>query len=103
MSWREDYVTQNYISREVLQIVNEHGDEIELETIQFDDHYRAIATICQDQTPSKDYIGFGHDTVSERNAIEEALRELYQNTYNYENIFSKLLIPTTKNNTNLIN
>ena len=56
MKWFQDYVSLREISRRVTQSVNEHGDEIELETIRFQYHYRAFATICQDHAPFKDFL-----------------------------------------------
>jgi len=32
MSWREDYIYQNYLSRTILLLINKQKDEIELET-----------------------------------------------------------------------
>lgn len=66
-----------YQSREVTQLVNEFGDEIELEMIQYGGHYYVIATICPDYLPFKDYIGRGKDPLSKRNAAKIALKELY--------------------------
>lgn len=83
MNWRDDYVSLNYISREISHFVNEHGDEIELETIQFHDHYRAIATICQEETPFKDCFAEGVDFHSNREAARKALKELYRQAYSY--------------------
>lgn len=54
MSWREDYKNQNYHSRRVLHVVNEHDDEMEIETVKFKDHWHVIITICQEEPPFKD-------------------------------------------------
>ena len=70
-----------YQSREVTQLVNEFGDEIELEMIQYNNHYYVIATICPDQFPFKDYIGRGKDPLSKRTAVKSALKELYMKAY----------------------
>lgn len=80
MSCRQDYINQNYRSRRVLQVMNEHGDEMEIETIKYKDHWHAITTICQEQSPYKDYIAEGID-LSERGAVRKALRKLYQQAY----------------------
>lgn len=80
MSWKGNYINQNYHSRRVLQIVNEHGDEIEMEMIKYKDLSHAIVTICQEEPPFKDYIAEGF-AKSERGAAREALIELYQKAY----------------------
>jgi hypothetical protein len=66
----------NYISHRVSPKVNEHGDEIELETIKFDDHCRAVATICQDTPPFKDFFAEARDQLSGK-----AINELYLQAY----------------------
>jgi hypothetical protein len=81
MSWREDYGKQNYISRELKQIVNERDDEIELEIIEFHDHYIVIATICEEKPPYKDYLAEGISYVSKKEAARKALTDLYRQAY----------------------
>lgn len=81
MNWKKDYTSLNEVSRKVSQMVNEHGDEIELETIQFQDHCRAFATICQNELPFKDYFAEGFDYHSEKEAARKALEELYRQAY----------------------
>ena len=81
MSWKEDYVSLNYLSQEVTQFVNEHGDEVELETIQFHDHYKVWATICTEGPSSKDYFSEGRDFHSPEKATNLALEELYRQAY----------------------
>lgn len=76
-NWRE----QDHISREVKLIVNDVGDEIELEVIQYSDQFKVVATICQDAPPFKDYIGVGNDKHSVTNAARKALKELYAQAY----------------------
>lgn len=71
----------HYLSREVRQIVNEVGDVIELEIIHYDDHYSVTATICQEEPPFKDCIGFGKDRFTKRRAMKKALKELYLQAY----------------------
>ena len=70
-----------YQSREVTQLVNEFGDEIELEMFQYDNHFYVIATICPDHLPFKDYIGRGKDRLNKRTAVKMALKELYMKAY----------------------
>ncbi|MGM7721586.1 hypothetical protein [Metabacillus sp. Hm71] len=79
MNDREDYL-QDYISRKVSQQVNEYGDEIELETIRYYDHCRAVATICQEKPPYKDYFAEAKDQTV-RGAARKALKELYLQAY----------------------
>ncbi|MCM3652922.1 hypothetical protein [Metabacillus litoralis] len=81
MNWIQDYVLLREISQRVTQLVNEHGDEIELETIRFKDHYRAVATICQDKEPFKDFFAEAVDHHSERDAARKALKKLYKKAY----------------------
>ncbi len=72
---------REYVSREIRQLFNEFGDEIELEIIRYNDHYNITATICQDEPPFKDYIGIGKDGNNRRKAIQKALKELHLHTY----------------------
>jgi hypothetical protein len=81
MNWIQDYVLLREISQRVTQLVNEHGDEIELETIQYKDHYHAVATICQDKAPFKDFFAEAVDYHSEKEAARKALKELYRQAY----------------------
>lgn len=69
------------LSREVRQLVNDVGDEIELEILKYSDHYYVVATICQDHLPFKDYLAIGRDFHSKKRAIKKALRELYLEAY----------------------
>lgn len=43
-----------YQLREVTQLVNEFGDEIEIEIIQYSHYFHVVATICPDTPPFKD-------------------------------------------------
>ncbi|OAS88202.1 MULTISPECIES: hypothetical protein [Metabacillus] len=54
MSLKNDNGSLNINSRRVLHKVNKNGDVIELEILKFDEN--AIATICQDKPPFKDYL-----------------------------------------------
>ncbi|CAM3923867.1 hypothetical protein [Mesobacillus zeae] len=72
---------RGYISREVMQWINEHGDEIEAEILQYPMHYEVIATICQDHPPYKDIIAFGSDPDSKEAALFKAVRDLVLQTY----------------------
>ncbi|MCP3739683.1 hypothetical protein [Rossellomorea sp. BNER] len=94
MSWKEDYINLNIISQEVTRIINDLGDEIELEITQFCDHYCVIATICQEQPPYKDYIAFGQDAYSKQKAMDEALRELYTHAYSFKDILFHTSVTT---------
>jgi hypothetical protein len=71
----------DYLSMEVKRIVNDVGDEIELQVIEYPDHYYVAATICQDAPPFKDYIGVGRDFQCVREAARKALKELYLQAY----------------------
>lgn len=81
MNWIQDYVLLREFSQRVTQLVNEHGDEIELETIRFKGHYRAVATICQDKERFKDFFAEAVDQRSEKEAARKALKELYRQAY----------------------
>ena len=71
----------NYIDRSVSRLVNEYNDEIEMEIIKYDDHYKVVVTICQEVAPFKDIIGIGTDRRSKRRAAKKALMELYLEAY----------------------
>ena len=47
---------EEYLAREVKLFLNKLGDEIELEILQYADHYKVVATICEDHPPYRDYI-----------------------------------------------
>lgn len=71
-----------YIDRSVSRFINESNDEIEMEIIKYQDHYKVVVTICQEEPPYKDFIGLGTDKRSARRAAKKALLELYQDAYN---------------------
>lgn len=83
MHWNDEQALPKYLSRSISKIVNAQGDEIELENFQYQDHYRTVATICQEKPPFKDFIAEGFDYYSERNAAEKALKQLYSEAYPY--------------------
>ncbi|MCA1040543.1 hypothetical protein LCM00_13600 [Bacillus infantis] len=70
-----------YRNSRVIRIKNEHGDEVEVELLQFPSYFKVTATICQDYSPYKDCIGIGVDDDTERSALRKALRELYLDAY----------------------
>ncbi|WP_394239514.1 hypothetical protein [Niallia oryzisoli] len=80
----EDYLSGNYISREVRQIINEVGDELEFEIIRYKNRYSVTVTISQDYPPFLDCIGFGEDSRRKKNAVRKALKELYLQVYGSE-------------------
>jgi hypothetical protein len=71
-----------YIDRSVSRFFNESNDEIEMEIIKYQDHYKVVVTICQEEPPYKDSIGVGTDRWSARRAAKKALLELYRDAYN---------------------
>ncbi|WP_286180529.1 hypothetical protein [Bacillus sp. ISL-37] len=70
-----------YIKRSVSRLINEYNDEIEMEIIQYPDHYKVVVTICQERPPYKDIIGIGTDRRSARRAARNALKGLYLEAY----------------------
>ncbi len=70
-----------YRNSRVVRIKNEHGDEVEVELLQYPSYYKVTATICQDTSPYKDCIGIGVDDDNESGALRKALRELYLDAY----------------------
>jgi hypothetical protein len=73
-----------YIERSVSRIINEYNDEIEMETIKYQDHYKVVVTICQEEPPYKDFIGIGTNRRSARKAARTALKHLYLKAYSEE-------------------
>jgi hypothetical protein len=73
--------TTDYINRTVSQLINEFDEEIEMEIIQYHDHYKVVVTICQEEPPFNDFIGIGTDRKSKRRAAKKALVELYREAY----------------------
>lgn len=73
-----------YIDRSVSRLINEYNDEIEIEISKYQDHYKVVVTICQEEPPYKDFIGIGTDKRSARRAARKALKDLYLNAYSQE-------------------
>jgi hypothetical protein len=73
--------TTNYINRTVSQLINKIDEEIEMEIIQYHNHYKVVVTICQEEPPYKDFIGIGTDRKSKRRAAKKAFVELYREAY----------------------
>ncbi|WP_423410435.1 hypothetical protein AABM38_11125 [Heyndrickxia sp. MSNUG] len=71
----------DYINRRVSRFFNEYNDEIEMEIIKYQSHYKVVVTICQEEAPFKDYIGIGTDRQSGRRAARIALKEIYSKAY----------------------
>lgn len=69
------------VDRKVFQFINGYNDEIEMEIIKYQDHYKVVVTICQEEPPFKDFIGIGIDRRSARKAARKALKGLYLNAY----------------------
>ncbi|WP_053367813.1 hypothetical protein [Bacillus sp. FJAT-27245] len=67
----------DFLAREVTHLLNEYGDEVELEIIKYPDHCHVTATICQDEPPYKDCITTGKHRTSRKKAIHKALKQLY--------------------------
>ncbi|MEH7885116.1 hypothetical protein V7654_12445 [Bacillus sp. JJ1609] len=53
--------TTEYMERRVPRFFNEYNDEIEMEIIKYQDHFKVVVTICQEEPPYKDFIGIGTD------------------------------------------
>ncbi len=82
---------ENYISREVKQLVNRYGDEIELEIFEYsltiharqrifpisDRYFKVAATICQDEPPFKDFFATGMAS-QKRLAIIKAIQNVHK-------------------------
>ncbi|UYZ24007.1 hypothetical protein [Mesobacillus jeotgali] len=73
--------TVDIIDRKVSQFINEYNDEIEMEIIKYQDHYKVVVTICQEAPPYKDFIGIGSDKRIARRAARRALMKLYSVAY----------------------
>ena len=76
-----------YLSRKVVQMINNEKVEIEFEIIHYPNYYKAVATICQDFPPFKDFIAFGKSSHSQKRAIQKAIKDLNQQAYtdHYQN------------------
>jgi hypothetical protein len=62
-----------FLDRSVTRFNNEYNDEMEMEIIKFYDHYKIVATICQEDASYNDFIGVGTDRRSGRKAARKAL------------------------------
>jgi hypothetical protein len=76
--------TLDFIDRKVSRFINEYNDEIEMEIIKYQEHYKVVMTICQEEPPFKDFIGIGMDRRSGRRAARKALKGLYLEAYSEE-------------------
>ncbi|QVY61284.1 hypothetical protein [Cytobacillus gottheilii] len=70
-----------YQFSQVARINNEYGDEVEIELMKHPDYYRVVATICEDSTPFKDYIGIGLDNYNQALALRQAIHKLHWAAY----------------------
>jgi hypothetical protein len=70
-----------YVDRRVTRFTNEYNDEIEMEIIKYNDHFKVVVTICQEEPPYMDAIGVGTDRWSARRAAKKALLILYRDAY----------------------
>lgn len=73
--------TTEYIDRRISRFFNEYNDEIEMEIIKYQDHYKVVVTICQEEPPYKDFIGIGTDRRGVRSAARKALKDIYLKAY----------------------
>jgi hypothetical protein len=73
--------TVEIMEPKVSRFINEYNDEIEMEIIKYQDHYKVVVTVCQDKLPFKDFIGIGIDRRSGRRAARKALKGLYLEVY----------------------
>ncbi|WP_053366536.1 hypothetical protein [Bacillus sp. FJAT-27245] len=71
----------HYDSFEVIRFINNFGDEVEVEIINFGNGYRASANICMDEHPYIDSTGIGKDIRNKSKALKRALNELYHQVY----------------------
>ena len=74
-------MTEQYLSRKVVQMINNENEEIEFEIFHYPDRYEVVATVCQDSPPFKDYIGYGESSFSQQRAIKKAIKALNQHAY----------------------
>lgn len=70
-----------YQFSQVARINNEYGDEVEIELMKHPKYYRVVATICEDSSPFKDYIGIGLDNDNQAMALRKAIHKLYRAAY----------------------
>jgi hypothetical protein len=52
-----------------------------MEIIKYQDHYKVVVTISQEEPPYKDFIGIGTNRRSARVAARIALKDLYLEAY----------------------
>lgn len=76
--------TIDIMERKVTRFINEYNDEIEMEVIKYQGHYKVVVTICQEEPPYKDFIGIGTNRRSARKAARTALKKLYLEAYSEE-------------------
>jgi hypothetical protein len=75
--------SSEYMDRSVSRLINEYNDEIEMEILIYQDHYKVVVTICEEEAPYKDFIG-GTDERNARRAARNTLKGLYLEAYDKE-------------------
>ncbi|MEH7886351.1 hypothetical protein V7654_18780 [Bacillus sp. JJ1609] len=73
--------TIGHISWEVTQLINEYGDEIEMDIIQYPTEYQVTVNICDKKPPFKDITTTAIHPRSKRKAAKQAMMELYKLAY----------------------
>ncbi|RHW41943.1 hypothetical protein D1B31_04645 [Neobacillus notoginsengisoli] len=68
----------HYDSFEVIRFINNFGDEVEVEIINFGAGYKATANICADEPPFTDLTAVGYDLRNKSKAAKKALNNLYR-------------------------
>lgn len=74
-------IDNGYTSWDVMQFINEYGDEIEMDIIRYQNEYQVTVNICDDKPPFRDYTVTATDLHSKKKAAKKALLELYHQAY----------------------
>ena len=70
-----------YLSWDVIQIINEYGDEIEMDIIQYTNEYQITVNITDEQPPFRDFTATATHPRSKKNAAKKAMILLYKQAY----------------------
>ncbi|WHX40377.1 hypothetical protein QNH36_22495 [Mesobacillus sp. AQ2] len=74
-------IASDYLSWDVIQFINEYGDEIEMDIIHYPHEYQITVNICDEQRPYRDITATATHPRSKKQAAKKAMIQLYKQAY----------------------